>query len=64
MALIQSSIITAHTLTRVGAASRTSRYIIIHNKIQIKIWPKPKAFWGCTGKRHIILGKIKIIFII
>jgi len=29
--------ITAHKLTRVVAASRTSRYIIIYNEIQIKI---------------------------
>jgi len=36
-------IITAHKLTMVGAASRTSGYIIIYNEIQIKIWTKPKA---------------------
>jgi len=45
----------------VGAASRTSGYIIIYNEIQIKIWTKPKALWGCTGIRHIVLGIIKII---
>ena len=57
-------IITAHKLTMVGAASRTSGYIIIYNEIQIKIWTKPKSLWGYTGNRHIVLGIIKIIFII
>jgi len=54
------TIITAHKLTRVGAASCTSGYIIIFNKFKLKNGQNQKLFRDVQETDILFYAKLKL----